>query len=80
MTDTKAKPSEAIKPATEIKKPGLQIKPIKDLEPNQSQSEDVRGGNGAGGYGPGFLFSDAALKSEVAAIKDSLAKLRAVRF
>ena len=80
MTESKPKPTEPTKSGPEVKKPGLVIKPMKDLEPDQSQSENVRGGNGAPGTGMGFIFSDATLKSQVAPIKDALAKLREVRF
>ena len=63
-------------------KAGLKVKPVKDLEPDETQSEDVRGGNAGAGtvYGGHFIFSDANLKSQVAPISDALAKLRGLRF
>ena len=64
-------------------KAGLEVKPVKDLEPADSQSEDVRGGNGGaagpgvGKNGGGLVFSDATLKSRVAPLRSALAKLGA---
>jgi len=72
MSDSKSKPSA---PA----KPGLEIKPVKDLEPDESQSEDVRGGWG-GVAQKGKIFSDAGLKSRVAPLRDALVGLHALRF
>jgi len=77
MPKSKPKPSAAAKPKLDAKKPGLEVKPVKDLEPDDSQSEKVRGG----GAGIGAkLFSDAALKSRVAPLSDALVKLREFRF
>ena len=74
MPDSKPKPSA---PA----KPGLEVKPVKDLEPDEAQSENVRGGLAGIAIGPrGGLYSDAALKSRVAPLRDALAKLRELRF
>ena len=78
MTESKPKPSTAAKPGPEVKKPGLEVKPVTDLEPDESQSENVRGGKGMGGVT--LRFSDAALKSQVAPLRDALAKLRELRF
>ena len=78
MPESKPKPSAP-------PKSGLEIKPVKDLEPDDSQSEDVRGGQvGAGPKvtGIGWLpakVSDAALKSQVAPLGDALVKLRELR-
>ena len=76
MPESKSKP----KPSAPAK-PGLEIKPVQDLEPDESQSEDVRGGiGGAAGPGRGGAFSDARLKSQVAPFRDALVGLRALRF
>ena len=82
MPKSKHKPS-ATEPALEVAKPGLEVKPVTDLEPDESQSENVRGGIPAGGGKVAGLpprFSDAALKSRVAPLRDALAKLRELRF
>jgi len=71
MPQSKSKP----KPSAPAK-PGLEIKPVQDLEPDESQSGNVRGGL----PGPGNLFSDAALKSQVAPFRDALVRLHALRF
>lgn len=85
MSELKPKPSEPTKTAPEIKKPGLEIKPVQELELDQTELEKITGGNCAPGTvmpvrGGGFIFSDAALKSNVAPIKHALAKLRELRF
>ena len=79
MSESKPKPSEPTKTAPEIKKPGLEIKPVQELELDQTELEKITGGNCAPGT-RGFIFSDAALKSNVAPIKHALAKLRELRF
>ena len=80
MSESKPKPSEPTKTAPEIKKPGLEIKPVQELELDQTELEKISGGFFANGIGRGGLFSDAALKSNVAPIKHALAKLRELRF
>ena len=81
MSESKPKPPSPAKPAPGAKKPALEIKPQKDLEPDEAQSENVRGGQAAGmGAGRGGLFSDAALKSWIEPILDALPKLRGLRF
>ena len=76
MPESKPKPSA---PA----KPGLEVKPVTDLEPDDSQSENVRGGvpgtAGVGAHTFAGKFSDAALKSRVAPLRDALVKLRELR-
>ena len=82
MSKSEPKPSVPNKPGRDVKKPALEIKPQKDLEPDESQSEEVRGGNGgAGGPGRGHLvFSDATLKGQVAPVRHALMKLRKLQF
>ena len=67
-------------------KAGLKVKPVKDLEPDDSQSEGVRGGQGGigvvgpvGNGGGGLIFSDANLKSRVVPLRGALVKLRELR-
>lgn len=57
-------------------KPGRAVKPVSDLEPRDSQSENVRGGRRETGGG---LFSDSDLKRRVTPLSDALAKLRELR-
>ena len=63
-------------------KAGLAVKPVKDqelvkdLEPTDQQIENVSGGGAT--YGTRF-FSDAALKNQVAPIRDALVNLRELR-
>jgi hypothetical protein len=76
MTESKPKPSTPTKPGLGVKKPGLVVKPVKDLEPDESQSEDVRGGV----PGPGKLYSDAGLKRQIAPIRGALVRLREFQF
>jgi len=76
MPKSKPKPSAPTKPALDAKKPGLEVKPVKDLEPNDSQSENVRGGQAF----PRRPFSDATLKTQVLPLRDALVKLRELRF
>ena len=73
MPDSKSKP----KPSAPAK-PGLEIKPVRDLEPDESQSEEVRGG--IMGLPGTKIFSDAGLKSQIAPLRHALAKLREFRF
>lgn len=78
MTQSKSKAPEAKaepKPSATAK-PGLKVKPVKDLEPRDSQSENVRGGVRP----PGRIFSDVVLKSQVTSLRDALVKLRDLRF
>ena len=45
MSESKPKPSEPTKTAPEIKKPGLEIKPVQELELDQTELEKITGGN-----------------------------------
>ena len=52
MSESKPKPSEPTKTAPEIKKPGLEIKPVQELELDQTELEKITGGNCAPGGDP----------------------------
>lgn len=75
MQESNPKKSTPTKPEIKVK-PVKDLDLVKDLEPDNSQSENVRGGGAA----PGRLFSDAGLKCQVAPIRHALVKLRALRF
>ena len=68
MPASNAKPSKPTEPTLE---PEL----VKDLEPDRSKEEKLRGGSGTARG----AFSDATLKRRVRPLTDSLAKLREVR-
>jgi hypothetical protein len=53
-------------------KPGIKVKPVKDLEPDESQIENVRGGQAM----VGRRFSDATVKSKIMPFTGALTKLR----
>jgi hypothetical protein len=61
------------KPNPSASKPGIKIKPVKDLEPDESQSQSIRGGFAGGVW---KLFSDAGLKSKTMPFTGALTKLR----
>ena len=84
MQESNPKKSTPTKPELKVK-PVKDLDLVKDLEPDNSQSENVRGGLAAGpGRGGkwGVLgrFSDAGLKCQVAPIRHALVKLRTLRF
>jgi len=72
MPQSKSKPSAP-------NKPKLEINPAKDLEPDDSENESVRGG-GAAVMQKGKIFSDASLKNQVTPLRDALVRLHALRF
>ena len=76
MQESNPKKSTPTKPELKVK-PVKDLDLVKDLEPDNSQSESVRGGGA--GYG-GKVFSDAGLKCQVAPISHALVKLRTLRF
>jgi hypothetical protein len=83
MTESRPKPSTPTKPAPGVKKSGLEAEPVKDLEPGESQSEDVRGGFGGTEHVvPGLppRVSDATFKAQVLPLKNALVRLSAFRF
>ena len=68
-------------------KAGLKVKPVKDLEPDETQSEDVRGGQGgigvvggAGGNGGEASSPMPPSRAGLCHSRGAVAKLRELRF
>jgi hypothetical protein len=82
MTESKPKPSTPAESTPEVR-------PMKDLELDESQSGSVRGGTCAPGGGNALLpngavlpgkVSDATFKTQLLPLKNALARLSAFRF
>ena len=78
MQESNPKKSTPTKPEIKVK-PVKDLDLVKDLEPDNSPGENVRGGGGGIYRGQGN-FSDVALKVQVVPLRDALVKLRQLRF
>jgi hypothetical protein len=71
MTESKPKPTAPAEPP-------LEVKPVKDLEPDAPESDSVRGGGGT--INTKRNWSDLRLKRQVTTLTGALQRLRHLQF